>query len=225
MGIQRFQNHPIISEFNGLKKFFRSHETSASRRRILDFKNFVEIIRSAGEEVAFDMMGSVNFGQAVENSDTDVVIYLHCDQGKIGDCDHENCSRLPIYKHLLVNSIVYEYINNPYQIQVVDCINLNQLDYDLKIRNFESMSLLKFGFYRSICRGINRKILHSFEKRLEADDELCKVIEGYIADFFLGLIHTNSHSYSFKKYMERVQFNGFKIPNSMLEKINSYLNK
>jgi hypothetical protein len=225
MGIRRFQTHPIISEFNGLKKFFRAHETEASRRRILDFKHFVEMVRSTGDEVAFDMMGSVNFGQAVENSDTDVVIYLHCDHAKIGDCDPENCSRLRIYKHLLVNSIVYEYVENPYQIQVVDCINLNQLDYDLKIRNFDSMALLKFGFYRSICRGVNRKLLHSFEKRLENDEELCLVIENFIADCFLGLIHSNSHSYSFKKYMERVQFSGFKIPDSMLDKINSYLNK
>ncbi|MCB1176460.1 MAG: hypothetical protein KDK36_02670 [Leptospiraceae bacterium] len=225
MGIQRFKDHPIINEFNGLKKFFRAHETDASRKRISDFKNFVDMVRSTGDEVAFDIMGSVNFGQAVENSDTDIVIYLNCDSGNHGDCDHENCSRLPIYKHLLVNSIVYENSGNNYQIQVVDCINLNQLDYDLETRNFDSMALLKFGFYRSICRGVNRKLLHSYEQRLESDEELCKKIEAYIADCFLGLIHSNSHTYSFKKYMERVQFSGFQIPPSMLEKINSYLSK
>ena len=37
---------------------------------------------------------------------------------------------------------------------------------------------------------------------LEEDEELCNVIESSIAECFLGLIHSNSHSYSFKKYME-----------------------
>ncbi len=225
MGILRFKNHPIIKEFNGLKKFFRSRETPISRRRIDDFKRFVEIIRSSGDEVAFDMMGSVNFGQALEHSDTDVVIYMNCDTGRIGDCDPENCSRLNIYKNLLINSLVYEYTSHSYPIQVVDCINLNQLDYDIKIRNFDSMALIKFGFYRSVCRGVNRKLLHSYENRLQSDEELCKTIENSIADCFIGLINTNSHSYSFKKYIERMEDSGSKIPQPIVDKINSYLKK
>ncbi|MDX1960265.1 MAG: hypothetical protein SFU98_16975 [Leptospiraceae bacterium] len=225
MGIRRFQNHPIIKEFNGLKRFFRSRETDVSRRRIQDFKNFVDMIRTSGDEIAFDLMGSVNFGQAHSHSDTDVVIYLNCDHGRIGDCDHENCSRLELYKHLLINSLVYEYSKETYAVQVVDCINLNQLDYDLKIKNTNSLALIKFGFYRSICRGINRKLLHRFETRLESDEELCLEIESTIADCFLGLVHSNSHSYSFKKYMERMEADGFKVPPSMMEKISSYLNK
>jgi hypothetical protein len=225
MGILRFKNHPIIKEFNGLKKFFRSKETPISRRRIDDFKRFVEIIRSSGDEVAFDMMGSVNFGQALEHSDTDVVIYMNCDKGRIGDCDPENCTRLNIYKNLLINSLVYEYTSYTYPIQVVDCINLNQLDYDIKIRNFDSMALVKFGFYRSVCRGVNRKLLHSYENRLQSDEELCKIIENSIADCFLGLINSNSHSYSFKKYIERMEDSGSKIPQPIVDKINSYLKK
>ena len=193
MGIRRFQNHPIIKEFNGLKKFFRGHETIVSRNRINDFKRFVTLIESSGDSIAFDLMGSVNFGQATEHSDTDVVMYLNCDPGRIGDCDHENC------------------------------INLSQLDYDLKIRNFNSLALTKFGFYRSICRGINRKLLHQYELRLGEDVELCDVIESSLADCFLGLIHSSQHSYSFKKYIERVQDGGFKVPETMANKINSYL--
>jgi hypothetical protein len=225
MSILRFKDHPIIKEFNGLKKFFRSKETDISRKRIEDFKRFVEMIRSTGDDIAFDILGSVNFGQALQDSDTDVVIYLNCDHGRIGTCDHENCSRLEIYKNLLINSLVFEYSSLSYPIQIVDCINLNQIDYDLRIRNFDSLALIKFGFYRSICRGVNRQILHGFEKRLQEDEELCKVIEKYISDFFLGLIHSNSHSFSFHKYMDRLQASGFQIPPSFLEKINKYLNQ
>ena len=95
--------------------------------------------------------------------------------------------------------------------------------YDLKIRNFNSLALTKFGFYRSICRGINRKLLHQYELRLGEDVELCDVIESSLADCFLGLIHSSQHSYSFKKYIERVQDGGFKVPETMANKINSYL--
>jgi hypothetical protein len=176
MSILRFKDHPIIKEFNGLKKFFRSQETEISRKRVQDFKRFVEIVKNSGEDLAFDILGSVNFGQALENSDTDLVIYLNCDQGKIGSCDHENCSKLELYKELLMTSVVYSNSSQSYPIQVVDCINLNQLDYDLRIRNFDSLALIKFGFYRSICRGVNRKLLHRYEIRLQKDEELCKVI-------------------------------------------------
>lgn len=225
MSILRFKDHPIIKEFNGLKKFFRSQETEISRKRVQDFKRFVEIVKNSGEDLAFDILGSVNFGQALENSDIDLVIYLNCDQGKIGSCDHENCSKLELYKELFMTSVVYSNSSQSYPIQVVDCINLNQLDYDLRIRNFDSLALIKFGFYRSVCRGVNRKLLHRYEIRLQKDEELCKVIEKYISDFFLGLIHTNSHSYSFHKYLDRLKANGFQIPSSVLEKINKYLNQ
>jgi hypothetical protein len=223
MGIRRFENHPIIKEFNGLKKFFRKHETHASRSRINDFKKFVNLIQSTGDPLAFDLLGSVNFGQATESSDTDAVMYMNCDEGRIGDCDHENCSRLNLYKNLLTNSIAYDHSKHSYPIQVVDCINLNQLSYDIKIRNKDSLVLVKFGFYRSICRGVNRTLLHKYEAMLEEDEELCISIEESLADCFLGFIHSSQHSYSFKKYIERVEDKGFKVPDNMATKINSYL--
>jgi hypothetical protein len=223
MGITRFQNHPLIKQFNGLKKFFRSRETNVSRNRIMDFKRFVELIRASGDDVAFDILGSVNFGQATERSDTDIVIYLNCDKGRIGDCDPENCSRLNLYKNLLINTLVYEYSSRSYPVQVVDCINLNQLDYDLKIRNLDSLTLVKFGFYRSVCRGVNRKLLRMYEDKFSQDEELCEYVEKLLEECFEGLIHSSQHSYSFRKYIERMETRGFKVPSSMAEKINEYL--
>lgn len=225
MGIIRFKDHPIIKEFNGIKKFFRSQETVISRQRIKDLKEYVFQIQRTGENIAFDVLGSVNFGQAVENSDIDIVIYLKCDKNNIGNCDHENCSKLSVYIDLLKNHLAFARSSESYPLQIVDCINLNQIEYDLKIRNFDSFSLIKFGFYRSICRGINRKLLHKYERQLQRDDELCLAIEKNLSDFFLGLVHSNSHTYSFYKYIDRLQANGFKIPQQVLDKINHYLNQ
>lgn len=225
MGILRFKDHPIVKEFNGLKKFFRSQETTVSRQRIKDLKEFVLQVQKTGEDIAFDVLGSVNFGQATENSDIDIVIYLQCDKDNIGSCDHENCSKLPVYIDLLKNHLVFSHFSNSYPLQIVDCINLNQIEYDLKIRNFDSFGLVKFGFYRSICRGINRKLLYKYEVKLQSDEKLCRVIEKNISDLFLGLIHSNSHTYSFHKYIDRLQSSGFKIPQQIIEKINHYINQ
>ena len=220
MAIPEFRNNPIIKEFNGLKRYFRSHETVISRQRISDFKKFSELF--GNEDVAFDLMGSLNFGQAKEYSDSDIVIYLRCDHKN--ECDAESCPQVTLFRNLFLNTLVYDYNANPYAIQVVDCINLNQVDYDLQTQNVNSMTLLRFGFYRSVCRGTNRKLLHKYEERLGRDKKLCQVVENSLKDCFSGLIHSSQHSYSFKKYIERMEEEGIKIPPTMAEKIQSYLN-
>lgn len=222
MGIPKFRNHPIIKEFNGLKKFFRSHETHTSKKRVYDFNKFSQLINTEEQEVAFDILGSVNFGQAKENSDTDLVIYLNCPDHNIDECDHENCALVDKFRNMLHENLKNEY-GESYSIEIVDCINLYQLDHDLKNRNINSMALIRFGFYRSICRGINRRVLRKYEMRLSNDDELCQLIESSLADCFLGFIHSSQHSYSFKKYVDRLEEDGFKVPPSMADKINSYL--
>ncbi|MCB1193005.1 MAG: hypothetical protein H7A23_25770 [Leptospiraceae bacterium] len=222
MAIPKFRNHPIIKEFNGLKKFFRSHETSTSKKRVYDFNKFAELITTNEQEVAFDILGSVNFGQAKENSDTDLVIYLNCSEHDTGECDPGNCPNVHKFRTMLHENLKNEY-GQSYSIEIVDCINLNQLDHALKNRDLDSMSLIRFGFYRSICRGINRKVLRKYEAKLSMDDELCQMIEASLADCFLGFIHSSQHTYSFKKYVDRLEEDGFKVPLSMAQKINSYL--
>lgn len=225
MAINSFRNNSIIKDFNGLKRFFRTHETNVSKERINDFKKFSEMLNSSGDMIAFDFLGSVNFGQAMEYSDTDVVVYIDCisANGEFHECDISNCSKLALYKNLLINSLVYEYSKRAYEIHVVDSINLLQLDKDIQERNFNSLTLIKFGFYRSICRGVNRRLLRQYEVKLSKDIELCLSIEKSLTECFLGLLHSSQHSYSFKKYMERIEDFGFVIPETMEKKIYSYL--
>jgi len=219
MAIPGFRNNPIIKEFNGLKRFFRSHETNVSRQRIGDFKKFSEML--GNEEVAFDLMGSVNFGQAKEYSDTDIVIYLRCEHRE--ECDPASCPEVKLYRDIFMNTLVFEYKANPYSIQIVDCINLNQLDEDIKNKQANSLVLLRFGFYRSVCRGINRKLLRVYEDKLAQSPELCSMVEESLKECFSGLIRSSQHSYSFKKYVERMEEEGIKIPPTMAGKIQSYL--
>lgn len=223
MTISRFIHHPLIKEFNGLKRFFRKHETPISKERILDFRHFTEMINSSGDKVAFDLLGSVNFGQAEKYSDADVIIYMDCDEEPVEECSYENCAKYKIYKNLLMNTLIFEYAKDTYKVDFVDCINLRKLEQDIQDKVYSSLTLIKFGFYRSICRGINRKVLRYYESLLNKDPELCRVLEDSLAECFSGLVHSSRHSYSFKKYLERVAFHGSEIPVSVVDKINSYL--
>ena len=105
MSIVRFINHPLIKEFNGLKLFFRKHETNVSKERIQDFRNFAEMINSSGDQVAFDLLGSVNFGQAEKYSDADVIMYLDGDLEEIDDYSYENNAKYKMYKELPRNTM------------------------------------------------------------------------------------------------------------------------
>ncbi|MCB1157956.1 MAG: hypothetical protein H7A25_23520 [Leptospiraceae bacterium] len=224
MTITKFVNNPLIKEFNGLKRFFRKYETDVSKERILDFKHFTSMINSSGDKVAFDLLGSVNFGQAERYSDADVIIYLDCDEPGITECGAESCEKYKLYKKLLMNTLVYEYANNTYKVEFVDCINLRQLERDIIDTKTDSFTIVKFAFYRSICRGINRSVLRYYENLLMNNEELCDAIETALEDCFRGLTKTSQHSYSFRKYMERLEHNkGFKVPESVAQKVKSYL--
>jgi hypothetical protein len=215
---------PLLKEFNSLKKFFRTYESPVSKMRIRDFKNFTAMINSSGDQVAFDLLGSVNFGQAEDYSDVDVIIYLDCDEEHEGECTYDTCRKFKMYKKLLTNTLVYQYAGNTYKVDFVDCINLRCLDRDINNNNQESITLMKFGFYRSICRGINKKIFRPFENKIVANPAFMNVINSSLEDFFHGLISNSQHSYSFRKYIERVSFrNGKHIPDSIIDKIKAYL--
>jgi hypothetical protein len=67
-----FENHPLIKEFNEIKRYFRKHETPISKKRIGDFYRFSKIINQLGYEVAFDFVGSLNFGITEPYSDVDL---------------------------------------------------------------------------------------------------------------------------------------------------------
>ena len=219
MSLKGFRDNPVIREFNGLKRFFRSHETSVSRQRIKDLKKFTSLL--GHDEVAFDLMGSVNFGQAQEYSDTDIVIYLRC--GHDEDCEPANCEKMQLYKDLLMNTLVYQYMANPYSVHIVDCINLDQIDREIESGNI-TMSTVRFGFYRSVCRGINRKLLRKYESMVNNNPQTKKMVEESLQDCFSGLKKSSQHSYSFKKYVERMEDEGIRIPANMAGKIHSYLN-
>ncbi|AOP32724.1 hypothetical protein A0128_01860 [Leptospira tipperaryensis] len=223
MTIPAFKNYPTIQKFTGLKRYFRSHETHISRERIEDFKKFSKLINYGGDIVAFDILGSLNFGQATAESDTDIVMYTRCENAKMGECGMEDCYKIALFKHLFMNLVTYEHNTNAYKLEIVDCINLNQLEADIRAGKSDSELVIRFCFYRSICRGVNRKLLRAYEKEIGENIPLSESLAESIENCFNGIVQTSQHTYSFHKYSHRLQDKGIGLPPGMAAKIKDYL--
>ncbi|HMU84493.1 MAG TPA: hypothetical protein PKE49_05885 [Leptospiraceae bacterium] len=223
--IPPFQDHPLVEEFNELKKYFRQHETEASRRRIKQFRSFARVIAEAGLPVGFDVMGSVNFGLATENSDVDLVLYVVCEDGYEGECPSPHCRTQQYVENLLIHTWIRGISDSPYPVQVVDCINLNLLKRDLEKGDPESSCLLRFAFYRSVCRGVNARLLRPYHKALLENQELVEKMKPYLWTLFDELVKSSKHNYSLMKYQDRLSQLGIGIPQSILGRIRGHLDQ
>ncbi|MBL8019338.1 MAG: hypothetical protein JNM27_06715 [Leptospirales bacterium] len=223
--IPPFADHPLVSEFNDLKKYFRQHETVASRNRIHQFRTFARVIAEAGLPVGFDVMGSVNFGVATETSDVDLVLYIICEDGYDGECPSPKCRTQQHVENLLIHTWIRGMSESPYPVQVVDCINLNLLERDLKRGDPESPVLLRFAFYRSVCRGVNARLLRPYHSALLDNPDLVERMKPYLWSLFDELVKSSKHNYSIQKYQERLTQLGVRIPPSMMSTIRVHLDQ
>lgn len=219
-----FDDNSIIKNFNEIKRYFRNYETEVSQQRIRDFYKFSKILNQVGYEVAFDFVGSLNFGQVDEISDVDFILYIACKDHVHTECDLNSCSNFNQIKYLILETLIKEYVKKPYKTQVVDCINLMRLNKELNKTNHIDLNLVfRFAFYRSICRGVNLKILKPYHLKLLSRKDILEQISPYVYDVFHFFLQTNSHNMSFEKYKMRLNKAGIKIPSSVIEKIKSYL--
>ncbi|MCB1165925.1 MAG: hypothetical protein KDK37_09870 [Leptospiraceae bacterium] len=221
--INPFSFHPVIEDYNIIKRYFREYETAHSKSRMRDFRRFARLIADAGYVVAFDFVGSVNFGQADTNSDVDFVLYLACENNYKGECDKTHCQTRYQIENLLMRTLIHEYSTLPYEIQVVDCLNLHLLDQELDRGDPMSPALFRFAFYRSICRCVNARVLKPYQERLMQNPQLVEGLTSELNAVFDGLNRWSPHSLSFSKYRSRLTDLGVRIPDSMLQKIRSHL--
>ncbi len=213
--IPPFADHPLIREFNEIKRYFRSHETAESRSRLLQFRRYTRRISEAGFDMAFDFVGSINFGQAISGSDVDIVIYLRCPATCGDSCPGICDSHQSAHEGLLSALRSENEDTSSYDVQVIDTINLTDLEQALAEGDAESHMLLRFAFYRSICRPVNVKILRPYQNQLVENRLLIEGMRPRLRELFDGLCATSKHHLSFNKYQERLAQMGIQIPGIM----------
>jgi len=219
-----FPDSEVIKQFLGLKDYFKKYQTRASFTRIREIASVGRIIRTYGDTIAFDLLGSVNFGMADENSDVDMVLYLDCPDLAPGmEMTRENSPKLRLYETLVIHTLIHALSKDRYKVEIVDYINLAELKRAIETEDMGNDIISRFVFYRIICRGINKRFLHMYEKQLLAKPALLKSIEETLSDALIEFTRSTSHGSSFQKYMNRLTDHNIHIPESMIKKVMDYL--
>ena len=114
-----------------------------------------------GDDIAMDVVGSVNMGLSQPSSDIDFVLYLRCRRDVPG-----NCSACETYQG--AERIIREILGEEYKFEILDCIDLNLVEKSIREKNYECETTQRFVAYRSICRPINYRVIAPVEDLLNA---------------------------------------------------------
>lgn len=215
----KYSHIPEIQLYKEIRQFFRTFQTPETEERL---DKLEEVVRSLEdriqEDIALDIMGSVNMGLSQSGSDIDFVIYLRCVEG----CRNglENCSHFQS-----AQAMVREILGPEYEFQILDCVDLCEVEKAIHDKNFESETLQRFVAYRSICRPINYRVIAPIEDALNQDMIFKKEVEGSIQSYFQIFSTTSEHIRSLRKYEARLNAIGIHLPDSIKRKIKQYLHE
>lgn len=215
--MEKYSHIPEFELYNEIKNFYRSFQTVETDERLEQLEEVtLRFDQQIQQDIAMDVMGSVNMGLSQLGSDIDFVLYVRC----IGGCDKEfsQCER---YQEAMRS--IKEIIGGEYDFQIMDCINLNIVEQAIREKNYESDILQRFVAYRAICRPINYRAIAPVEDMLNRDMEFRRELEGSIRSYLQIFINTSQHTRSFEKYEKRLKHLGIKLPDSVRDKVQTYL--
>jgi hypothetical protein len=218
-----FPENETFQKFLGIKDYFRKFTTAENMQRTRELSRAARILQQVGTPISFDLLGSANFGMVVDASDVDVVMYIECDHEE--EARYDNTPMLRVYESLFLTTILKEVTGYVFRLEIVDFINLRRLKRAIEEPGFDDDILARFVFYRTICRGVNKLPIRKYEQAISGNKELFKRIEVHLTEALREFTRSSSHRMSFQKYVSRLKEQNIKIPASMLEKIQEYLDK
>ena len=213
----KYSHIPEIQLYNEIKQFYRSFQTQETDERVDKLEEMVRLIETQiREDIAIDVMGSVNMGLSQAGSDIDFVLYLRCNS----ECE-KGAAHCSYFRK--AENIIRKIICGAYDFQIMDCVDLNRVEKSIRERNFECETTQRFVAYRSICLPINYRVIGPVEDLLNDDMVFRKEVEGSIQTYFNIFTTTSQHVRSFRKYESRLNALGIKLPDSIRAKVKQYL--
>lgn len=200
-----------LQAYNQIKLFLRRFETAESEHRVEDLREYIQLTRKQGTEIAFDILGSLNFGQSVAQSDVDAVLYI--------EDDPANNRYNPGFWTGLADQVS----GGRYLIEFTDIIDLWRVREAIAREDADDEDLQRFVIYRTIGRPINVRLLRTYDELLNDNDSLRRTIQRLLRDDLRVLAGTFRHVKSFDKYLERLREQGTRIPISLQRRIHRYL--
>jgi len=205
-----------IRQLRKVKSFFLQYETEQTIQLIDKLESIIEELRGEGMEIAFDLLGSLNFGMAGKGSDIDLVLYL---RGRDCVLDREDTCALPrpveaVFKGLNKRDI---------EIDVCDSLDLDRIGRAIIEENKEDGQLQRFIFYRTVCRPVNLKTIKAVENLFLGKENFRRKVEVSLKEHIEILVSSVRHVRSFDKYSTRLREMGVKVSPDVEEAIKNYL--
>ena len=214
----KYSHIPEIQLYKEIREFYRTFQTIESEDRIDKLEEVVHSLEDkVKEDIAFDVMGSVNMGISLPGSDIDFVNYLRCEN----ECCTTVFTECGHFRK--IQAMIRDVLGLKYEFQILDCLNLNEIEHAIRERNYESEMLQRFVAYRSICRPIHYRVIAPTEDMLNEEMAFRKEIEGSIQSYFKIFSSTSAHIRSLRNYESRLNAKGIKLPESIKLKIKKYL--
>ncbi len=215
--VTKYSHIPEIKLYNEIKQFYRMFQTRETEDR-LDMLEQVALLMEdkIQDDIAMDVVGSVNVGLSEEGSDIDFVLYLRCDSSCV-----EGFSQCERYRQ--AEAMIREIVGVRFKAEIVDCVDLNRVEKSIWERNYECETTQRFVSYRSLCRPINYRVISPIEDLLNQDMDYRQELEGSIRSYFKIFLTTSQQVRSFQKYEARLNEIGIKTPDFIRGKIRQYL--
>jgi Icc-related predicted phosphoesterase len=205
-----------IRHFQRVKSFFLGYETPETKKLIKELEGIQASIKEQGMEVAFDLLGSLSFGMAQDDSDMDLVVYMRAQ-----DCvlDEEDTCGVP----RPLAAVMRELEERNLEIEVCDSMDLDRIKQAIEDEDEEDGQLQRFIFYRLVCRPINIRLIKSVENLLMEHEEFRQRIEEGLQEHLDILVSSVRHIKSFDKYKTRLREQGVEISEDVEEALRNYL--
>ncbi|MDY6844259.1 MAG: hypothetical protein SVW57_09250, partial [Thermodesulfobacteriota bacterium] len=205
-----------IHHLHRIKSFLLEYESLESQELVKELREIYRQLQKDGINVAFDLLGSLNFGMAKLGSDLDLVVYL-----KDQECMPDELDICTIPRPLA--KVFQELKERSLDVEVIDNIDLDRVSKAIQEKDQEDGHLQRFIYYRAICRPVNLRLIKNVEEQLLFNETFRMEIEGRLREYLRIIVSSSSHVRSFNKYVSRLRERGIVIPRDIQKAIQLYL--
>jgi len=205
-----------IRDLQRIKSFFLGYETPETQHLITGLRKIYRELERQGMQVAFDLLGSLNFGMAREGSDMDLVVYL-----READCVLNDSDVCMVPRTL--ETVFRELEERSLNVEVCDSLDLDRVRRAIENGDTEDGQLQRFVFYRLMCRPVNLRLIKQVENLLAQREPLRRKLEQGLREHLEILVSSIRHVSSLDKYKARLRERDVAIPPSVEKAIRNCL--
>jgi Icc-related predicted phosphoesterase/predicted nucleotidyltransferase len=214
--LPRIEHIKPVRALQRIKAYFLGYETPETLDLIKQLREIYREIEKEGMEVAFDLLGSLNFGMAERNSDMDVVVYL---RGKDCVLDDVDVCQIPRPLSAVFAALKERQLN----VEVCDSLDLDRVKHAIREEDPKDGQLQRFIFYRTVCRPVNLRMIKQVENLLLEREAFRREVEKGLKEYLEILVSSVRHVRSFDKYKRRLRERGITLSQDAEESIRNYL--